>query len=231
MTGTNSATAASIRQRVRARFAKQGDLRFIGHQDLARAIERLLRRCGVRLSMTEGFHPRARLSFPLALAVGISADDEIVEMELAEEVDVARLAEQLSAHAPPGLSFRDVELIAAGTRKAVAESITYCLPIPTERCEQAAAKVAEFLAAATWPISRPGRRAPLDLRGDVLELKLGEKELCFRLGVTHEGMPRPREVLEALGLSDLEQQGYILTRAAVTLREQAMDDRRENQTT
>jgi len=216
----SSPAVAPIRQRVRARFAKQGDLRFIGHQDLARTIERLLRRAGVQLSMTEGFHPRARLSFPLALAVGIAAEEEIVEMDLAEEVDAARLAEQLQAEAPPGLSFRDVQLLPPNARKAAVESITFTLPLPTDCRAGAAAKVAEFLAARTWPILRPKRRAPLDLRGDVLELAIEETGLRMRLAVSHEGMPRPREILEALQLADLEQQGFFLTRTAVTLREE-----------
>jgi len=215
-----SPAIAPIRQRVRIRFAKQGDLRFIGHHDLARTIERLLRRAGVRLSMTEGFHPRARLSFPLALAVGIAADEEIVEMDLAEEVDVVRLAEQLQTQAPPGLSFHDVQMLPPGTRKAAVESITFMLPLPADRRAAAAASVAEFLAAKNWPIVRAGRRAPLDLRADVLDLSLDDSGLGMRLAVSHEGMPRPREILEALHLADLEQQGFFLTRTAVTLREE-----------
>lgn len=213
----SNVSTSPIRHRVRARFAKQGDLRFIGHQDLARTIERLLRRAGVQLSMTEGFHPRARLGFPLALAVGIAGDEEVVELDLAEEVDIARLTEQLRAQAPPGLSFRSVELVPAGTRKAVVESIEFRLPLPAERREAAQAKVEEFLAADAWPIRRAGRRAPLDLRADMLELTIDDAGLRMRLAFSHDGMPRPREILEALGLADLEQQGFHLTRTAVVL--------------
>ena len=65
-----------IRQRARIRFRKEGDLRLIGHRDLVRAVERTLRRAGVQLSMSEGFHPKARLNFPSALSVGITGEDE-----------------------------------------------------------------------------------------------------------------------------------------------------------
>lgn len=214
-----TSTPAPIRHRVRARFAKQGDLRFIGHQDLARTVERLLRRAGVQLSMTEGFHPRARLGFPLALAVGIAGDEEVVELDLAEEVDIARLTEQLQAHAPPGLTFRDVQLVPEGTRKAVVQNFEFRLPLPAERRVAAGAKVAEFLAAATWPIRRAGRRAELDLRTSILELTIDDAGLRMQLAFSHDGMPRPREILEALELADLEQQGFHLTRTAVVLRE------------
>ena len=44
------------RQRVQIRFRKHDDLRFIGHRDLLRTLERLFRRAGLKLRMSEGFH-------------------------------------------------------------------------------------------------------------------------------------------------------------------------------
>ena len=63
---------AMVRQRMRIRFTKQGDLRWLSHRDLMRTWERLFRRAGVPLGMTEGFHPKPRMNFPSALAVGIA---------------------------------------------------------------------------------------------------------------------------------------------------------------
>ncbi len=60
-------------------------MRLIGHRDLARAIERTFRRAGLRLGMSQGFHPKPRMSFPSALAVGIAGVDEVMEVEWAEE--------------------------------------------------------------------------------------------------------------------------------------------------
>ena len=61
-----------VRHRVRIRFRKQDDLRWIGHRDLMRCCERWFRRAGVALRRSEGFHPKPRMSFPSALAVGIA---------------------------------------------------------------------------------------------------------------------------------------------------------------
>ena len=89
------------RQRVRIHFAKQGDLRLISHRDLMRTWERLFRRAGVALAMTEGFHPKPKMMFPSALAVGIEGLDEVLEIELPEEHEPERLAELFRRHAPP----------------------------------------------------------------------------------------------------------------------------------
>lgn len=53
--------------RLRIRFSKLGKVRFVGHRDVARIVERGLRRCGVPFTYSEGFSPRVRMSFGLAL--------------------------------------------------------------------------------------------------------------------------------------------------------------------
>jgi len=65
-----------LRIRYRIRFAKAGLLRWISHRDLASLWERLLRRAALKLSMTEGFHPKPRVAFPSALALGVESQDD-----------------------------------------------------------------------------------------------------------------------------------------------------------
>src|SRR3990167_11377873 len=60
---------------VRLRFQKKGTLRFISHHDLMRLLERALRRAELPIKMTQGFNPRLRMSFPLALALGIEGHE------------------------------------------------------------------------------------------------------------------------------------------------------------
>ena len=62
----------NIVHRIRIRFTKKGDLRLLSHRDLVRAFERLFRRVGVELAMSQGFHPRPLMTFPDALALGIA---------------------------------------------------------------------------------------------------------------------------------------------------------------
>ncbi len=73
-----------VRLRVRIRFSKQGDLRLIGHRDLMRCLERVFRRAQLALGFSQGFHPKPRMTFPSALAVGIEGLDEVMEVELAD---------------------------------------------------------------------------------------------------------------------------------------------------
>jgi hypothetical protein len=152
-----------VRPRVRIRFRKQGDLRLIGHRDLVRLLERLFRRAGIGLAMSQGFHPKPRMSFPSALALGIEGLDEVMEVELAEpaketsketsevsktsevcEVSAETLHSQLTQHSVPGLSFAAVEVLPPGAKKAQMRSATYQLPVPGDRLAATADSLAAF---------------------------------------------------------------------------------------
>lgn len=206
-----------IRIRFRIHFSKEGDLRLISHRDLVRTFERLFRRAQLQLSMSEGFHPKARMSFPSALGLGIEGLDEVMDLELAEEIAEEHVAERLTRHAPPGLVIHRVYRLNEHQRKAQVRAAEYRFPVPDERRSQVQASVEALLATSTYRVEREGR-SPIDLRAEIEDLRLNDDNLVIRLRVSPSGSARAREVLEALELADLEQlQGYYLTRTAVEL--------------
>jgi radical SAM-linked protein len=204
-----------VRLRVRIRFSKQGDLRLIGHRDLMRCLERLFRRAGLALSFSQGFHPKPRMTFPLALAVGIEGTDEVMEVELAESCTAEDLLRRMAPHAPAGLVFRTIEVLPEGAKKAQVQSASYEAPIPSSSQTGLGQRIEHLLAAASWPIERLRGRAPIDLRPLISELTLRDGVLAMRLRVDSHGSVGPREVLGAIGLADIEQQGVHLCRTAV----------------
>jgi radical SAM-linked protein len=213
----DATTPAPLRQRMRIRFTKHGDLRWLSHRDLMRTWERLFRRADVPLGMTEGFHPKPRMNFPSALAVGIAGDDELLEVELSEDWPAERLSAAIAAQAPPGLEIRGVEWMSAGSKKAQAAGVAFAVEVPEPRRAAAAERIAAFLADTTHEIAREGRSTPLDLRRLVTTMGLEGGTFKMRLRVDREGSARPREVLAAVGLDDLELEGYSLTRTQVEI--------------
>ncbi len=206
-----------IRQRVRIRFRKEGDLRLISHRDLVRTFERLFRRAGLRLSMSEGFHPKARMSYPSALALGVEGLDEVMEFELAEHVQAGDLLGRLSCQAPPGLTVFDVRLLESGEGKAHVCRATYTIPVPKSHHESLAERIRQFTEQSSYLIRRDGRSEPVDLKAGVDHLDFSDAKLQFRLHMDRQCNVRPREVLEALELADMENDGYYLTRTEVEL--------------
>jgi radical SAM-linked protein len=208
-------TPPPVRQRVRVRFTKLDDLRWISHRDLMRTWERLLRRAGVSLSMTEGFHPKPRMNFPSALAVGVAGLEELLEVDFAENYTAEALRSLLGPQLPLGMQLVEIDVLPAPDRKANVKSVTFEIEIPDARHAALQARIAWLLAESTICIEREGRKAPLDLRPLVDSLILEGKTFRMRLLVDREGSARPREVLAALEVANLEYEGFFLTRTKV----------------
>ena len=71
--------------KLRVRFRKVGKIRFIGHRDVARVTERAVRKVGLPVTYSQGFSPRMKLSFGLALPTGYESDAEFLELPLAAD--------------------------------------------------------------------------------------------------------------------------------------------------
>ncbi|MGN6134371.1 MAG: TIGR03936 family radical SAM-associated protein [Aureliella sp.] len=205
------------KQRVRIHFTKTGDLRWISHRDLARVWERLLRRAGLELAFSEGFHPKPKISFPSALALGIVALDEIVEMDLIGPVDLALARQKIAEQMPEGMQLLSLSEMPAGAGKALIVAASYEIQLTPEQAETAGRRLAEHLQAGKVSVERDGKTLTaafdqphfhIDCKGDVLR---------FTLPTTAQGSLRPGELLEALGIAHVLPDGAVLTRTSVQL--------------
>jgi radical SAM-linked protein len=189
-------------QRVRLRFSKVGKIRWTSHRDVARMWERAFRRVDLRLAYTEGFSPRPKVSFGLALPTGAESVAEYLDIELADGVqpDVVALPGRLSPALPVGI---DVLAASAVDEKgSLQEIVTSC------RWELSAAnagadlpqKVAQALAAETLLVTRErkGQSVTDDVRPAILSLAvLDGADLECELAAQGRGL-RPTELLRAI---------------------------------
>jgi radical SAM-linked protein len=88
---------------VRLQYTKRGKVRWISHRDVARAFERAFRIAQLPLAFTEGFSPRPKVSFGLALSTGYESDAEYLDVELVSDVDLDALPAELSDALPNGI--------------------------------------------------------------------------------------------------------------------------------
>ena len=115
--------------RVRLRFTKHGKVRFTSHRDVARIWERVLRRADVPVAATEGFSPRPKVHFGLALPTGYESEGEYLDVDLREpegdDVAVDELPALLTPLLPPGIA---VVAAAVTDRRATSlqQAVTTC---------------------------------------------------------------------------------------------------------
>jgi len=205
-----------VQTRVRIRFSKQGDLRLISHRDLLRTFERLFRRAAIDVRQSEGFHPKPRMNFASPLALGIAGLDEVLEVDLVDFISPDELLETLNRHTVPGLSFHAVEML-DHTRKAQAHSLCYAAALPESDVEQIASSAAALMARPTCVVRREHDDRAVDIRPLIEDLRVEGTVLQMKLLVSDQIGVRARDVLEELGLGDLELTGLV-TRTAVELK-------------
>ncbi|HXG09760.1 MAG TPA: TIGR03936 family radical SAM-associated protein [Gemmataceae bacterium] len=209
-----------VRDKVRIRFRKNGDLRLVSHHDLMRCFERMLRRAGLPFRSTSGFHPKPRLVFALSLPLGVIGHEEVVELELDAELSPEEVHERLARQAPPGLEILQVRRIEPG-RTAQVRSVSYRLPLPPERAEGLPSKLTEVLNAAECWVqrTRPTLRR-VNIRPFLRDLRLRDGVLEMDLWVTSQGTARADDVLALLGLDDLPTAGAVLERTRLELHDE-----------
>ncbi len=212
-------------ERIRIRFDKYGRIRFTSHRDVARIWERTLRRHRVPVSYSEGFSPRPRLRFGLALATAHESHGEYLDVDLppgtldgsgdGPHLDLGGLAEVVNPTLPDGMSVQATDTVAPGTpslQEAV-ESCTWLVEVLGASPDRADDLVGRALSAQSLPVTRArkGKEVTDDIRPAVHALRVADPDelpagatwlpqgilLRAELG-THPRACRPAELLAAV---------------------------------
>jgi radical SAM-linked protein len=211
--------------RVRLRFAKTGKVRFTSHRDVARIWERALRRAGLPIAYTEGFSPRPKMHFGLALSTGNESLAEYLDIDLrpdaapTEALDewLAELPSLLDAGLPAGIEVLAADTIPATGGTSLQQAVTACswrLTILGLEPADAAGEIRRLLDAPELPVlrERKGKLTEDDIRPAVLRLTLegaGDAGVVVAAELaTQPRAVRPGELLAALSPS--AQEGRVL---------------------
>lgn len=82
--------------KVRIKFRKYGAMKFIGHLDIMRFFQKVMRRADIPIAFTGGFSPHMIMSFANPLGVGVTSDGEYFDIELTESIDMNAAVERMN---------------------------------------------------------------------------------------------------------------------------------------
>ncbi|MGR6962990.1 TIGR03936 family radical SAM-associated protein [Geodermatophilus sp. URMC 61] len=191
-------------QKLRLRYAKRGPLRFASHRDLARALERALRRAQVPMAFSAGFSPHPKISYVGAAPTGAASEAEYVEIGLAERREPEEVRAALDASLPPGIDVLEcVEASGSGSLADRIDAATWRVELPGVALAELAPAVEAFLAADVVTVEKRTKNGlrDVDARGAVASASAAEEAGCAILHmVVRQVTPavRPDDVLAAL---------------------------------
>ncbi|MEZ6154959.1 MAG: TIGR03936 family radical SAM-associated protein [Candidatus Scalinduaceae bacterium] len=184
--------------RIHIRFKKQGSLRFISHHNLMKLFERAIRRAEIPVKMSEGFNPRLKIIFPLALPVGVEGIDEKLGIVLSEYMQVSEVESRLKDQLPEGIQIVSVASVSNQQNSSVSD-ITYLIKLKKGKVPEME-KIKEFLSSDVINTRRVGKKLLFDIRPSIMNVTLDSESVVLDLKMTPKGMARPEEVLSCLGL-------------------------------
>jgi radical SAM-linked protein len=192
-------------QRLTIRYAKRGRMRFASHRDVARAMERGVRKAGIPVAYSAGFSPHPRISYSGGAPTGSASEAEYLEIAVTRRCEADDVGRRLNAALPDGIDVVEV-VEAGGTAGGLnLEASAWEVAWPGVAPEAAAAAVGAFLAAPSAEVRRlttKGMRV-LDARAAVISLSCesdqSATDATLRMTVRQvTPAVRPDDVLTAL---------------------------------
>jgi len=198
-------------QRIRVRFSRGEELKFISHLDIMRLWQRALHRAGIPLAYTEGFSPHPRISLAAPLAVGVTSQSELMDVFCSKWVSPHSFTAAVSQQLPPGIEISQVHMVAP-TLPSLQSQVShaeYEAETETDK-DQAAIKAALAsilsLEELPWHHQRDTGTRNYDLRSLIddlwlVEWRRGHCTIGMKLRCDSGGSGRPEQVAAALNLS------------------------------
>jgi len=199
-------------QRLRLRFSRGEELKYISHLDLMRLWERALRRAGIPVAYSEGFSPHPRISLAAPLPIGVTSEAELMDVVVKKAVSPYFFMQNTKGQLPQGIEVFEVVQVALTTPslQSQAQFIDYRVSDRSDRtAEEIRGGITATLQAEKLPWHHMRDTGPrfYDLRPLIEDLRLVSWQdhiftLGMRLRCDAHGTGRPEQVTASLGLTE-----------------------------
>jgi radical SAM-linked protein len=198
-------------QRLRIRFCRGAEIKFISHLDIIRLWQRALHRAEIPLAYSEGFNPHPRISLAVPLAIGVTSEAELMDIFCTKWVSPHWFSAAVSRQLPPGIEILQVYPInlSQPSLQSQVRYAEYKVEVETEKESRDIESGLSSLLSAEhlpWQHQRDTGIRSYDLRALIDNLRLIDYHRPYcTIGMTlrcdNSGSGRPEQVAAALGFT------------------------------
>jgi radical SAM-linked protein len=202
-------------ERLRVKFSRRDEVKFLSHLDLMRCLERALRRAGFSLTYSEGFTPHPRISLGVPLQVGVTSEAELMDIWLSQWIAPKSFQSEISKQLPSGIELLEAlaipeELPSLQSQVRFAD---YMVEVESdESVEDIHSAIRSLLDASSlpWHHTRNKDERHYDLRPLIdniwfISQHSAKVKIGMRLRCDNSGTGRPEQVIKALGFTSVPQ--------------------------
>ena len=195
-------------QRLRLRFSRGDEIKFISHLDIIRLWQRVMVRAGIPLAYSEGFNPHPRISLAAPMALGVTSQAELMDIFCSRWVSPHWFTDAVNQQLTPGLELLQANAIppAYPSLQSQTRHAEYLVTVesPPDK-ETVASRISSLLATEhlPWEHQRDTGTRSYDLRFLIDDLWLANYQTDYatigmRLRCDNLGSGRPEQVCLAL---------------------------------
>ena len=208
--------------KVRIKFKKYGSLRFIGHLDVMRFFQKVMRRAQIPIAFTAGYNPHMIMSFASPLGIGLTSEGEYFDIELAGYISSAEAVRRMNAVSVDGIevvSFRQIAEEKKMTGMSIVAAADYLVGFrkPKDRAiwKPYEDRITSFLEQPEIVVLKQTKRSEQEsnIRPLIYKMEQREDGICLRLAAGSAQNLKPELVMSAFcRFAGLEEKRLTFTR-------------------
>jgi radical SAM-linked protein len=199
-------------QRLRIKFSRGPEIKFISHLDIVRLWQRAFNRAGIEIAYSSGFSPHPKISLAAPLPLGVTSESELMDIYIIKGVAPHYFVSALNQQLPSGMSVSKVYPISSElpSLQSQISQAEYRVEVETEKGPPDIKAAIESLLALEhlpWQHQRDTGPHQYDLRVLIDDIRVIDWQpplgtLGMRLRCDNAGSGRPEQVAAALGFTE-----------------------------
>lgn len=193
--------------KIRIKFAKTGSVRFIGHLDIMRYFQKLMRRSEIDIRYSQGYNPHPIMTFAAPLGVGLESLGEYMDIEVETTLSSLESIQALNRQSTEEIRVLQYRMLPDNAKNAMASvaAADYRLTLnENAKAVLGGRNLTEcfyaFLSQKKIEIEREGKKTTqiIDIRPWILEYHTeGENAVFLKILTGSSANLKPESVLEA----------------------------------
>lgn len=194
--GKRRESSGPFYRKLRLFYSKQGDARFFGHLELVNIFLRAIRRAGIPVKYSEGFHPLPKVSFDDPLPLGMASLEESFYIMVPGHISPGEVKDRINPQLTRGLTVFAVQLAPKKNKRAEVRCITYRITLADGAFESHRVAWFHEQPAVVLVKNKKGRAKRIDLKKAVQQINIGSPAQLDLVIRTEPGNNvRPADVL------------------------------------
>lgn len=197
--------------KIRIRFSKQGPIKFVGHLDMVRYFQKVMRRANVDIAYSQGFSPHQKMSFASPLSVGVTSQGEYFDIEVNSSESSEEMIRRINMANAPGVEVLSYKLLPDDAKNAMSIIAAADYLVHTDLFYEDMIK--SFISQDTINVIKKTKKSEkeVDIKPFIHDIYLEHNGIFMKIAQGSATNLKPQLVLSALSLySGITLPEYIL---------------------